>query len=528
MAGLFQNYRIALLDASFFVGSFSQQVQEGLQEVNIYVADTFNAEIEQHRAVLSSGKRTVYEENIAFLNRGKQLKTLNFASFGDQSKNIHNDTWGVLTLLVSLNAKFVLVTADQILIQRVILHNLNVDIYDLNENAFVYFSNFAAYRRRFELCDSGPSAADVDVHVAEHAVLYRKNGAPVVLGKEIKSGMEAHLHFVEGSPNLIAKIFKKDKLSVSKYKNILRTQNINRILEIPWALFPMDMVYHDAACTIPAGFTESYARTKGNVDDNPLYLGDLDLPDVYLNTHLSASLELCLKVVRQVHYLNSYGFLVSDFNMGNFALVQDNSECIQMWDTDSFGYENFFSGYCAGNQTSREYDITKKDGAIDFCSEALYLFAFSVLSLGDAPISEFSGKFKFDNPNYGALYRKELFPGNLWKLFEQVFRGEKPASVEVLLQQLHMALYQCKTNDPTYKELLDRIFGVPAPTSGGAIADKPGHTTTAQPAGSTGGETMYVPPKEEKRGMPTWLKVLLIVAGALLSMFIFVKCVQSL
>ena len=192
--------------------------------------------------------------------------------------------------------------------------------------------------------------------------------------------------------------------------------------------------------------------------------------------------------------------------MGNFALRQGNSDCIQMWDTDSFGYETFFSGYCAGSKTSREYDITKKDGAIDFCSEALYLFAFSVLSLGDAPISEFSGKFKFDNPNYGALYRKDLFPDNLWRLFEEVFRGEKEPSVEVLLQQLHIALQKCRTyptSDKTYKELLSEVIEtIPEPTPG------PIPEPTPDPPGPT------------DEVMPGWLKAILIAAAVSFVLFL--------
>ncbi len=305
MPGLFQNYRVALLDSSFFASKFTEEVQNGLEEVNIYVADTFNAEIEEYKVLLSSSKSATYEANIIFLNHSKQLKTLNLDSFGEKSKNIHNDTWGVLTLLVGMNAKFVLITADQLLIQRVVLHNLNVDIYDLTKNEFIVYQEFSSYKYRFEFnVNSSWMVSDgKENHATEKTVLYRRHGSSVVLGKEIKSGLEANLFFVEGNPNLIAKIFKKDKLSANKFKNITRIQGINKSLDIPWALFPVDIVYYDANCTIPAGFTESYARTKEDLDENPLYLGDVDLPEEYLKTHISTSIDLCLKVVRQVHYL---------------------------------------------------------------------------------------------------------------------------------------------------------------------------------------------------------------------------------
>lgn len=528
MFGLFHDYRVALLDASFFVSRFSESVRRGLEAVNVYVADTFNAEVEQYKALIPTSKRSVYEENIAFLTQKKQLKTLNLASFGEAGRGVHNDTWGVLTLMVGMNAKFVLVTADQLLIQRVVLHDLNVDIYDLSANEFIYYREFFSYKERFELREEADSVTsyDEDTYAAEKSKLYRKNGSPIILGKEIKSGLEANLYFVDGAPNQIAKIFKKDRLSRGKYQNILRIQNINKTLDISWALFPLDVVFYDVNCTMPAGFTESYAHTSEDLDENPLYLGDVDLSDEYLNTHISASLELCIQVVRQVHYLNSFGFLVSDFNKANFALIPGSNDCIQMWDTDSFGNESFFSGYCEGSRTSREYDISKKDGAIDFCSEALYLFAFSMLALGDAPVSEFTGKFKYDNPNYGALYRKVLFPDNLWKLFEEVFRGEKEPSVEVLLQQLHTALQERKSNpamDLTYKVLLDDVIEdeeeepIPAPTPVPTPKPNPGPTPGPKPGSTPGPVPGPNPEPPEDPGdepMPEWLKVAMIAVAA--------------
>lgn len=515
MTGLFENYRIALLDASFFVSPFPESVQRSLQDINVYVADTFRAEIEQYKAILSPHRSSVYEDNIAFLNCTKQLKTLNLNSFGDRGTHIHNDTWGVLTLLVEMNAKFVLITADQLLIQRVVLHNLPVDIYDLNKNAFSYYSEFPLYGYQFELTADASEAAFVDRSdfAAEKSVLYRRIGSPVVLGPKIKSGLEATLFHAADNPDLIVKVFKKGRLSASKFNNIVKLQNANRILDISWALFPIDIVFYDAECSIPAGFTESYAVTFGDLDENPLYLGNVDLPDEYLGTHLSSSLELCLQIVRQVRYLNRFGFLVSDFNMGNFALSRQNSVCVQMWDTDSFGYETFFSGYCAGCKTGRDYDIATKVGAIDYCNEALYLFAFSLLSLGDAPISEFTRKFKFDNPAYAAKYRKYLFPENLWQLFEDVFRGKKEPSAEVLLQQLHLALQKCRTCpavDMTYKELLGTVIeeSVDDSSSDAFMNDR-----FEQPPEIFGDE-------EPDKKLPKWLTAVVITAAASFVLFL--------
>lgn len=233
-----------------------------------------------------------------------------------------------------------------------------------------------------------------------------------------------------------------------------------------------------------------------------------------------------MKVVRQVCYLNNFGFFVSDYNLGNFATIRNNDKYIQMWDTDSFGYDTFFSGYCSGDKTTKEYDISTKEGAIDFCSEALYLFAFSLLSLGDSPMSEFSGKFKYDNPNYIALYRKRLFPQNLWQLFRDVFTGKKLPSAETLLRQLSLALENLKKSpaeDQTYGELLGDI--IPPKT-------QPTQPSSPQGQQQTPSNQQHVPSNawtpsspvqpQPKKGLPGWA-IALIVAGAVILLIAFFK-----
>lgn len=51
MPGIYDEYKIALLDSSFFVSNFSEGVKNGLNNIKVYVADTFNSEIEQYKLV---------------------------------------------------------------------------------------------------------------------------------------------------------------------------------------------------------------------------------------------------------------------------------------------------------------------------------------------------------------------------------------------------------------------------------------------------------------------------------------------
>lgn len=466
MPGIYDEYKIALLDSSFFVSNFSDGVKNGLNNIKVYVADTFNSEIEQYKVVLSSKRQSIYDSNVRFLNENMRLNTLNLASFGAQSEKLHNDVWGLLTLLVGLNAKFVVITANKVLIQKIVLNGLKVDIYDLNVDGFIRYSSFPSFKSRFTFTEATWTTPPMDVKVGENSTLYCKDHSTMILAKEIKTGLEANLYLVKGKSGLIAKIFKKDKLSASKFRNIKRLCGINAKLDIDWAIFPTEVLYYDANCTSPAGFIEVYVSTGENLDDNPLFLGDpFNVTEEFLSKKQSYAVELCLKVVRQVCYLNIYGFYISDFNMGNFATIKSNDKNIQMWDTDSFGYETFFGKFFSPNYVESKnhpkYDTSTKEGAIDISNDALYQFVFSVLSLGDSPISEHTGKFKYDNPNYFAISKKKFFPQNIWRHLETVFRGEKAPSAEALMQQLIITGNQLRQNpvsDKTFKQLFAEVI----------------------------------------------------------------------
>ena len=508
MPGIFQDYKIALLDSSFFMAPFPKAVQDGLREIKVYVSDTFNTEIEQYSVLLSQARSTFFNSNIFYLKQNMHLNTVDLASFGEKSEDLHNDVWGLITLFqrINPNAKIILVTANKILIQKIVLHDIKIDIFDLNTTRFLTYAEFDRVKQFFEFDKAEwiDNTTD-DTHVTKGSRLYKKDGSFVILGDVINSGLESHLHKIENMPNLVAKIFKKEKLSPEKYSNLIKLAGINRYLEISWALFPSDMLYFDPENTKPAGFTEGFAYTGHDLSDNPLFAGQLEtLPFECINTRLSATVELCIKVVRQVCYLSNFGFFVSDYNTGNFATVVQDNRFIQMWDTDSFGFDTFFSGYCSGDKTTKDYDTSTKIGALDFCSEALYLFVFSLLSLGDSPMSEYSGKFKYDNPSYPFLYRIRLFPPNIWQLFCDVFRGQKLPSSEALLRQLSVALnnlYVYPQSNKTYGELLADIIP-PAPQP--AQTPDPYATQLQQPTSEQLQQQLApVAPKNGNK-MPIW------------------------
>ena len=255
---------------------------------------------------------------------------------------------------------------------------------------------------------------------------------------------------------MVAKIFRTRKLSRAKWENLKKITSSDSFLRYSWAILPSKLLYYDREGCYPAGFLEAYVNTNCNLSEAELYLGNIDLPDEILDTRLSDTLEIAIKVTRQVCVLNCCGFLVSDFNIRNFSFPVNKKAAIQMWDTDSFAYGSYFSDFWDGNNMSIDYDTSQKKNAIRFCNEALYQFVFSLLSLGDHPISGSSGSFKYENSEYIAYFRKKLFPENLWKLFFDMFRGNCEPSPTLLLFELCQAKDVLRRNDTnhTYKQLL--------------------------------------------------------------------------
>lgn len=463
MPGIFSNYRIAVLDSSFFLSEFTQEVKNGLKNIKVYVSGSFDSELEQYKLFLSREKLTILNSNLSFLTNSLSVNTFDMSSAGEKAVKLHNDIWGLISLLVSLKGNFVVITANQILMQRIILDNIPADIYDLNSNTFRNASSFAYSKVTYEFGrTSWPIPQRPDKVAKEGTTLYKNSGGTITLGEEMHSGLEGVLYRIKGQYQTIAKIFNKEELPGNKFSNLKNIAGINKRYDISFAAFPEDLLYYDSDCKIPAGFTEALVSSGENLGENPLYLGNIsDCPTSKLDTRQSESIELCLKIVRQVCYLNVLGFFISDFNYSNFSIPSSNNPYVQMWDVDSFGYGKYFSEIDAGYKLSRDYNYSVKRDAIASCYDELYLFVFSILSLGDYPMSEKDGVFKYSKSDYLsrpiAQSRKKLFPTPLWNLFSDVFTRKKEPSAEALLDQLSATYQDLKKNsykDKSYRELL--------------------------------------------------------------------------
>ena len=435
----FRNYDFVILDASYFLlQERDTDWMEQLKESRVYVPTTFEAERKAYRELLSKERRASYD---AFTRALSGYKTPDKAQSALE-----------MVRSVSANGKSVsVVTGNRLFIERIIMENdppLKADIFDLSRMEWISYAEFPALREKLEFQKEELSEIPpLKETIGYGTTLYRPNGEEVrlcKLGDNHISGTESELYGVEdfsGESLGIAKIFRTGNLTPGKCRHLRQITETARRIDAPWALFPTDTLYRDETRQVFAGILEDYAENSHTLYERRLYQGDLSSAKE-LSMKLSENLSLCFNIVRQICFLNHYGFFISDFNLKNFALSEKEPNRVLMFDTDSFGFQNYFSGFrAAGSSTANVYDTATKRGALGFCDDALYVFVFTLLSLGSPPIYEKEQVrvFRFDE-NIKDDFTRCLFPERLWRLFEKAFRERKSFSAEMLLRELTEAL----------------------------------------------------------------------------------------
>lgn len=468
MVELFKDYNIVLMDASYFVAPFSDSLREALlMKGSVWVAPSFEVEENHLLEILSGDRKRYYKDNIDFIKKNIKVKYPNMDTVGFDCRGL-GDTWGLVNFCVSLSnnlkSKLVVITSNELLISRISLHGLTVDVYNLNDNTI---RRYLDVKRNLSGYEDSPIVNDaVDRFDPDSVTLYSKMKR-IKAGELIsEKGAEAYTYKISGSPDKILKVFKPGELRANKLNNLKKLVGINERLKIDWAQFPDEFVYYDKSCVNPAGVVEKYIDTNTNLSSNPLFGGTPDLEDQDLQlfarqTRISDCINLCIKVVRQVYYLNCFGFYISDYNLDNFATLINQEQVIQMWDTDSFGFGDFFGEMCEQKtKLSRNYDTSNKIEAIDMCNEALCSFVITILSLGEKPIGK-KGGFKFDNPNFADIWKKDLIPTRIFEYLRGVYNKERIPSPETLLFTLVQSLDDIKKQgDVYYSVLINKHLGV--------------------------------------------------------------------
>ncbi len=464
MTGYFSSYNVAVIDASLFVHELSVNFINELKAVKyIYVAGTFNAEMQSMMELMPS-RREECENNIRMMRQELHPKEMNLSAY----PQYNNDIWDFLNLIAERpNAdKAVLITGSLGLIQRVISCGLGIDIFDLNRMRLighVAYHNLA--KRYFVDNDDRPASETETDNIEEGSLLFTGSGFAVKLDEMLGDGFgsEGNVYYIGGtSRTKVGKIFKTGKFPANKYRAVLQMIANKELQALQWAMFPIDVLYADPERKQPVGIVEPFGHTGSSMYDDELFFGDTgNWTTALLSVKVSDLLCLCEYITRQVCYLNGSGVFISDYNIKNFDYPLNRSDrFIQMWDTDSFGYGNYFSGYMADNDKSKNYDITRREDVCRLCNDELYNFLFQLLTLGDVPYNPDTGEFNYLTADYGNYVRKDFVPASIWNLFEKFYTGKTKASPQMMLYLFREEIRKRNTNavpDYTFAELVDKI-----------------------------------------------------------------------
>lgn len=475
MAEQYEQYNVVVIDSSLFPCKLNDEMMNCLKSArSIYVSGTFHSEIRELKELLSEEDRRNCDSNMKQLNTIIHPKVMNLSAYPE----LNSDIWDFLELCSTRpNAdKMLIITANRLLLQRVVCNHFPMDIYNLNTNHYLSHKLYPTIERHYTVDNNDtPVSAKAAVRFGKGTRLYaeRRNGRrsePVVLGDMLGDGQvgEGNVYHLTGEfAGEVAKIYKNGQFPTNKYIATREMVQNRRFGEIVWTAFPAGILYADRGFTQPVGIMERYTETHSSLYDDELFFGDTgNWTPSLLSVRVSDLLYLCKCVTRQICYLNMLGVTVADYNIKNFdyPLSQCQSsrsglDYIQMWDSDSFGYNNYFSGYMA-DVNRKNYDINKKTDILDLCNDELYSFLFQILTLGDNPYNPVTGRFNYENDSYYQYARKDFVPPSLWNAFEAFFTGKSKASPQMMLHLLHEELerrLRTGETDVTYRELVSRI-----------------------------------------------------------------------
>ena len=365
--GTFQ-YQGILIDSTFFVRPFPEDLKQLFHSCPVYKSETWKSAVSAMGLLLKDPHKTFFHDNLSFLNGLRFLRP----------PSRHHDLMDMALGMAAQNSenrrKFLLVTADKLLMQRLVLANVGLDIYDLWEEKILTAADFPALQAQwsFHTPDHAPvPTADTN---AETLILYDESGAAITFKKSYKGGREAVMYTSDALPGQFAKIYRQPAAGHTPLLHREKIGNIQRLQDAlsdnpssAWALVPTQKLYLEPERTNVVGFLMRAADYTELLADSDILQDEYDVPD----HPLMEAVNVCLNLARQIAFLSVYGFSVYDFNVGNFAIPEDLSDHLLMMDTDSFGSGNYFTDCFAPdlNTRGRFNDGMPKTKALELCVE---------------------------------------------------------------------------------------------------------------------------------------------------------------
>lgn len=349
------------------------------------------------------------------------------------------------------------VTADELLIERLLLGRTEIDVYDLNTDTLLRHQKH--YVSDDVIIDKSSHHAERITGIRQGSQIYYKGKTPLTLSDKIGSGMEGKVFCINERPDTVAKIFKK-RPSNFKIHHIEKLSELNNDIHVEWCLLPKELLYDEDER--PIGFTMPKVDLEP-LSNDLLYLGDIsDLDKQSLDKKHSYTLKYCSTLLTQIKILNCFGISIPDLNDGNISRF-NGTDPIYLIDTDSFVLDQYFGNSVDDICFSRQYAIMNKEQLSQLCDESALRLVFILCSYGLHPFRFPGEPYQFSSHDSPFYYRREFFPPDVIAYLDSFFAGKAQASLSVVLCSFVRAINDLVAHpdkDFTVRQMTYSLFNV--------------------------------------------------------------------
>ena len=484
----FTQYHYLIMDSSFFVSPLDDELCEELSKYCdpgkmpfLCTSSTFHSECRQYLQLLGGQpeRLSVYQANLEKLrSHNIRLYINKYTVYNNADHRPRHDTWNLIQCLFDEHPntppRILLLTGNEMLLRRVVLSGLSVNIYDLKVQKLFTSEALAAKKAIYDL---DPQRDPIDLAInkvfSENAKLqlFDADGNSIDLVYDLSNsdssdaynGTEGSFFSVKEHPELVAKVYGKDvSASYSRQiaQNIINMKHFHDTGCFPWAMLPAGLLY-DSAGSLVGYLMKKVDPSIFRIQEDSRFNVCED-SSIYADRPYADTLQLCLKLLREIAYMSNYDILPLDFGKGNFC-ARGTDPYVYMLDTCSFCFDRFNSDKRDPTIDPKYADLSSatnsKLALIDLFLELVHLFVMSLMILGhDILIDEQTINFLDSTIDQGDLFNR-LVPRNLQELYHTLFSSpEKPKdmfSLEVLMEELECALDVVAPEGATYGSLWD-------------------------------------------------------------------------
>ena len=490
----YDGYEYIIMDATALLYPLDNALWSSLPDLatkgKLCAASTLKSDIREFRAAFEDLKACYPKEfkpdhleqmdkNITRLNQLDISFTIfNYTDYGNTGLgSTRHDVWSLVKKLK--DRKTLLITGSETLFQRVVLDDtIQIDLLSTDPNYKQQFFTPAEQRRckaPFELeRNREPLDTPVDTN-CDNLTLYDEDGNSVQLTKKWFYGNK-----IEGSESYIykgnqtaAKVYLQKPLFIRGLQgNIRKMAEFSKDMYFPWVLFPGKLLYHTPPVDKDS-LIVGYTMLQVSPNQTFQYFFD----GVHKDKLYTSILKILQTTLRRIMLLSCHGILVLDYNTNNFW-YDDNTQDVRFLDACSYSYGTYTTS-CRSGELKPLVDYFENDKYLYDKSlliqehlDLTHLFLISMM-MGSESIEQVHHEqpiiFLISTENEGlSKHFAKLVPPRLKELFKFLYQDgpdldSRPFSLEILLEELSIAIEGLCDETVTFQELFDSSPGLEQP-----------------------------------------------------------------